>query len=338
MLKRHKPIKFPIDESFHNCAVEWWYWNGHLKDKSGKEYSFMDCLFKVNAKKMKMPILEKISPKVSYFSHSIITDISSKKFYSKVSPISIVSDDSFSDSKLFINYLNAEIKNGYTNCIIEKIDESTYHIKNENVDLNLISTKKPILEGGSGFVDLKSKATYYYSLTNLKTKGKIKVGKKWIDVTGKSWMDHQWAESEYSLDKWDWFSVQLDNDTEMVCYVYDDGKTKTYIADVSYPNNKQKHFKKVEIIPLKKHWRSPKSKAVYPTAWKIKIPEKNIELDLTAKIVSQEMLFGSINYWEGPLSVKGIWDGKKVRGDSFMELVGYPSKYNNIKYVVDKIL
>ncbi|PIP29172.1 carotenoid 1,2-hydratase, partial [Candidatus Kuenenbacteria bacterium CG23_combo_of_CG06-09_8_20_14_all_39_39] len=49
-------------------------------------------------------------------------------------------------------------------------------------------------------------------------------------------------------------------------------------------------------------------------AWKIKIPGKNIKLNLTAKVDNQEMLFGSINYWEGPLRVKGSFDGKKITG------------------------
>ena len=49
------------------------------------------------------------------------------------------------------------------------------------------------------------------------------------------------------------------------------------------------------------------------------------------------MLCGSINYWEGPLSVEGSFDGEKVKGVGFMELVGYPSQYNNVKYIRDEI-
>ncbi len=49
------------------------------------------------------------------------------------------------------------------------------------------------------------------------------------------------------------------------------------------------------------------------------------------------MLFGSINYWEGPLQVKGTFDGKKVNGVGFMELVGYSSQYTNVKYISDEI-
>jgi len=337
MHKEYKPIKFPQDESAHDYIIEWWYFNGHLRDKKGNEYSFMDCLFRVDVKKVKIPFLSKIPLKISYFSHSLITDLANKKFYHRITPYSIVSDDSFSKPLLYINYLNPEIKNSYVNCVIEKVGESKYHLKNEDIDLMLASTKEPVLEGGNGYLDLHSKTTYYYSLTNLKTDGRIKIKGKWVDVTGKSWMDHQWADTEYSKDRWDWFSAQLDNNTEIVCYVYDDGKVKTYWADISYADGSSDHFKNIEIIALDRRWTSPKSKAVYPLDWKIKIPEKNIELNLTAKIDNQEMLFGSINYWEGPLAIDGNFGREKIAGVGFMELVGYPSQYTSIKYIGDEV-
>jgi len=337
MQKGYKPIKFPEDESSHNSIVEWWYFNGHLRDKNGNEYSYMDCLFKVDVKKVKIPFLSKIPLKTSYFSHSLVSDLKNKKFYHRIAPFSVVSDDSFSKPLFYINYFNPEIRNGYTNCVIEKINESKYALKSEDLDLVLTSIKTPLLEGGKGFCELNSKATYYYSLTNLITEGRIKIENKWIEVSGKSWMDHQWADVSYSKDRWDWFSVQLDDNTEMVCFMYDDGQKKTYLASISYPDGKQEHFEKVKIVPLSNEWVSSKSEASYPLLWQIKIPERDIHLILSAKIENQEMLFGSINYWEGPLLVNGVFGEKNVNGVGFMELVGYPSRYNNAKYIRDEI-
>lgn len=337
MEKKFKPIKFPEDESAHNHIVEWWYFNGNLKDAPGNEYSFMDCLFRVDVKRVKIPFLSNIPLKISYFSHSLVSDIGNKIFYHRIAPFSVVSADSFSKPLLYINYINPEIKNSYINCVIEKTDELNYKLKSENIDLTLTSVKKPLLEGGEGFLDLHSKTTYYYSLTNLETKGRIKIKDKWINVAGKSWMDHQWADTSYSKDRWDWFSVQLEDKTELMCFVYDDGNKKTYLADISYPDGGQESFNEVEIVQSGKTWKSPTSKAVYPLAWSVKIPAKNISLNLTARIENQEMLFGSINYWEGPLLVSGFFGGKKVNGVGFMELVGYPSQYSNVKYIRDEI-
>lgn len=337
MHKEFQPIRFPEDESAHDYVVEWWYFNGHLKDGQGHEYSFMDCLFQVDVKKVKIPFLKQIPLKKSYFSHSLLTDLTNKEFHHRISPFSIISDDSFSRPLLFINYINPEIKNGYVNCVIEKIGEATYHLKNEDMDLILTSVKQPVLEGGNGYLDLHSKTTYYYSLTNLKTEGRIKIKNQWIDVSGKSWMDHQWADTAYSKDRWDWFSIQLDDDAEIVCYMYDDGKVKTYGADISYADGKQEHHKDIEIAASGESWVSPKSKAIYPLEWKVYIPSNDLELSLKAKIKDQEMLFGSINYWEGPLTVAGRFGQKNIKGVGFMELVGYPSRYTNMKYVSDEV-
>lgn len=337
MPKQFKPIRFPKDELAHNHIIEWWYFNGHLKDKQGNSYAFMNCLFKTDVKKVKIPFLAKVPFKKLYFSHSTLLDIKSKKFYSLIDYISIISRDSFSKPLLFINYMNPAIARGYINCVIEKIAKDIYHLKGENMDLKLTSTKKPLLEGGKGYINLDSKKTYYYSLTNLRTEGRIKIKNKWVNVAGKSWMDHQWADVSYSKDKWTWFSIQLDNETEMVCFKYDGKKTKTYLASISYPDGKQEHFNEVEIIPLGLNWTSPKTKATYPLSWRIKLPAKNIDLRVDPLIKDQEMVFGSINYWEGPFKIIGLFNGKKMKGVGFMELVGYPSQYNNIKYVKDEL-
>lgn len=337
MQKKYIPIRFPRDESAHDEIVEWWYFNGHLKDKKRREYAFMDCLFKVDVKKVKVPVLSRAPFKQVFFSHSLVTDLKKKTFHHRIAPFSILSDDSFSKPLLYINYLNPEIKNGYTNCIIEKTSRSNYHIKNEDIDLVLKSVKKPLLEGGKGYFDFLSGKTYYYSLTDLRTKGRIKVDGKWIEVAGRSWMDHQWTNIEYSSYRWDWFSVQLDNGTDAVFFTYRVGKNQAYSADFNYPGGRQEHFKKIEIVPLNKRWTGPKSGASYPLVWKIRVPEKDMELTMSAKINDQEMLFGSINYWEGPFGVAGRIGKKTVKGTGFAELVGYPSKYTNANYVSDEI-
>ncbi len=335
--EKFKPIKFPEDEQGHDHAIEWWYFNGHLKDKYNKDYAFMSCLFKVNVRKMKIPFLTKSPINILYFSHSILSDINNNKFYPYIDYISILSEDSFSKPLLFINYTSPMVITGYVNRVIEETQKFVYRLKDKNVDLRLISVKKPLLEGGDGYVDLKTRKVFYYSLTNLKTDGKIKIKNKWIDVTGKFWMDHQWADTTYSKNKWNWFSIQLDNKTEIVCFEYDDAKNKTYLASVSYPDNRQEHFEKVEFTPLGTTWTSPKTKAVYPLTWRIKALSKNINLEVAPLIKEQEIIYGPINYWEGPINVSGLFNGKKVKGVGFMELAGYPSKYYNLKHTKDEI-
>ena len=332
-----KPIKFPENELAHKCIIEWWYFNGHLEDEEGNKYSFMNCLFKADVKDVQIPFLSKLPLKTLYFSHSIISDIRNKTFYPIIDYITMVSRDSFSKPLLFINYTNPIILDGYVNSVIEKTKESVYHIKTEDMDLMLTSIKKPLLVGGNGYINLCSKDTYYYSLTNLETEGTIRIKNELIKVKGKSWMDHQWADASYSKDQWLWFSIQLDNELELVCFEYSDGNAKTYLASISYPDGKQEHTKEVRFTPLGAGWTSPKTKNKYTLSWRIEIPSKNIDIEVEPLIKNQEMVFGTINYWEGPLIVKGLINNKRTKGSGFLELMGRPSQYGNIKFLKDTL-
>lgn len=337
MEKRTIPIKFPEDELAHNSIIEWWYFNGNLQDEEGNKYAFMNCLFKADVKKVKIPFLSRAPFKNIYFFHSILSDIKKKKFYPMIDYISAVSKDSFKKPLLFINHISPILVNGYVNRSLEETEKFSYHLKDNNIDLRMTAMKKPLLEGGQGYVEVCERGSRYYSLTNLKTEGEVKIGNKIIKVAGKSWMDHQWADVSYSKDKWSWFSIQLDNNIELMCCEYSDCKSKSYLSDIIYADGKQESLKGLELIQGKSIWKSKKTEAKYPLTWEIKIQDKKINLKVSALVKDQEIVFGSINYWEGPLEVSGIIDGKKVQGKGFMELVGYNSNYSNIDYIKNEL-
>ncbi len=322
-------IAFPKDELCHKAPIEWWYFNGHLKGEGG-EYAFMNCLFRVNLKEVKLPLFSGIPLKTLYFAHSLLSDLKKKEFYPSLKYIVILSDDSFSKEKLFVNYTDPVTIDGYINSEIEELDKFSYRLKTESLNLNLKSRKKPLLQGGKGYFKLNNVGTYYYSLTNLETKGRIKVKDKEIKVKGKSWMDHQWARTKAFKDNWIWFSLQFENNTELVCFKYGDGEKVYSSASISYPSGREDHTRKVKIAPLDKTWKSPKTESEYNLNWRIEIPSFGIDLQTEAVIPNQEMVFGKINYWEGPIKFKG--------GAGFMELVGRPSQYSNLDFLRDLAL
>ena len=103
----------------------------------------------------------------------------------------IVSEDSFKKDFLFVNYTLLSRK-GYLDYEIEEPKMFDYNIKTKLFELNIKSKKKPLLVGGKGFLNPKTKrANYYYSLTNIKTKGIVTLKNKKFKVKGRSWMDHQ---------------------------------------------------------------------------------------------------------------------------------------------------
>lgn len=322
-MNKFKTIKLPEDCLPHNENIEWWYFNGHLEAKNGDKYAFMDCLFKANPKKLNIPYFRKIfrNSQNLYFAHSVLSDIKRGKSYKDIQNISVLSKDSFKRSLFYANYCDfMSVAKGYVNHEIAEISPSVFHIKTNYLDLTLTARKKPLFENGNGYISVAKKYSYYYSLTDLETSGLINIDGKWIEVKGKSWFDHQWANGAYNKDQWTWFSFQMANGTDIMCVEYNNGFSKDYMVDLIRRDGTQKHYKKVEFIPGKDLWRSRKTKAKYPMSWTIKIPEENLELKVKALLRDQEMIFGPINYWEGPVLVNG--------GVGFMELVGYSSNYS----------
>ncbi|MFA6990386.1 MAG: lipocalin-like domain-containing protein [Candidatus Gastranaerophilaceae bacterium] len=323
----YKPIKFPKDGKEHKQAVEWWYFNGHLKDKKGNHYSFMNCLFKINVKKIGIPFVKATSFNHFYFAHSIVSDIAKKKSYRDIKNAVVISNDSFSKPLLFIDYIEPPNLKGYENSIMEEKKLFYYHVKNENLDLNLRPNKKPMLEGGKGFNDLCGMRSFYYSLTNMKASGEIIIDKEKIKVSGKAWMDHQWTNTVSGHnDRWNWFSIQLDNNIELMCVEYISGEKSESFADIFYKDEKHEVIKKLKLNSLK-IWKSKETNQEYPIEWEIEIPEKDIRFKVKALINDQEMKAGLARYWEGPTEISGIFKGKQVKGLGFMEIVNHAFPY-----------
>ena len=332
-----KPIVFPRDHGAHETIIEWWYFNGNLTDKEGNQYSFMDCLFKANIKNSNIPYLKHLSLEKffkkehhAYFAHSVVSDITRQKNYKEIQDVSMVSGDSFKKERLFINYIDPIILRGYVDNEIVEVDRDVFHVKNKYIQLTLTSSKPALLEGGNGYVKVCDRESYYYSLTQLKTTGILTIEGKEIAVEGVSWMDHQWADTPYRHDRWTWFSIQLENGTDLMCCEYVSGTKKEYVVDVINATHHQSHYQHLILKAGDDVWKSKATKAAYPMSWDIEIPEHDTVLHITSRMSDQEFISMSINYWEGPIEVSGMIKGAKVTGVGFMELVGYPSDFSHL--------
>lgn len=290
----------------------------------------MHCLFKIDANKVDFPVLKYSPRKYVYFAHSLITDHQAKKFISDVDHISVVSKDSFKDALLNVEYVNpSEVMREYTVGRIQETKPLDFLLNNQLMELNLENLKKPILEQEKGWVEPYKEigGSYYYTLPRLKTTGTLKIADKHIPVKGKSWMDHQWSNTKFNAHvNWTWFAIQLDNDVDIVfAKVGLQGKQPRLFATIMGADQTQQSFKDEEMVltPAEQHWTSPVTKAEYTVAWKLEIPEAGVSLDLSPIVESQEMLFGLVHYWEGPIKISGTYKGERVRGDGFQELVGY---------------
>lgn len=336
MLKFTGPVEFPKDELAHKNIVEWWYVNGFLNGRNGEQFSFMNCLFRVDIKRSKVPLLSHLPVKTIYFFHSIVANLDTGEKETFVAPYCVLSRDSFTKDLLYINFLTESkpiLFGSYVNYLLEEYELFKYRLKNENLDLDLVYNKSPLLEGGEGYLKTNDKSTYYYSLTDLSVQGALRFKNKQYEVFGKAWMDHQWADTTYNQDRWNWFSVQLENGLDLMCFEYISNGNSGFHTTLIYPDGLQKYSANISVVPLKRHWKSHRSGNQYTLDWEIKIPQENIELEIKAILPDQEINFNAINYWEGATQIKATVGGQAVSGRGFMEIVGKYSPWGSLAFI-----
>ena len=83
--------------------------------------------------------------------------------------------------------------------------------------------KPPAVNGVNGISQKGAQpgnASHYYSLTRMPTRGTLVVDGERFEVTGESWMDHEFGTSflEPEQQGWDWLSMQLDDGRELMLY------------------------------------------------------------------------------------------------------------------------
>jgi predicted secreted hydrolase len=205
--------------------------------------------------------------------------------------------------------------------------------KTDQVALDLVvkETLPPILQGDRGYSPKSSEpgnASYYYSIVRQETTGKVTVKGETFEVTGLTWKDHEYSTSSLSADDvgWDWFSLQLDNDTSLMLYLLrrkdgtiesvSSGSFITADGTVQPLNNTDWQL---EVLDT---WKSPTSKAQYPAKWRLAIPKLALNLEGQPLMPNQELNL-STTYWEGAVRFKGTQAGKPVQARGYVEMTGY---------------
>jgi len=325
--------QFPKDFYSHDdFRIEWWYYTGNLEAiETARPFGYQLTFFRVALNN------KNASPNQSqwklghvYFAHMTLTDVDGEKFYyferinrkgvgnagADADRLMVWNDDWFLEGKGKVHLLKA-------------IESGT------GVELQLVPEKKLVIHGNNGISQKgseKGNASHYFSYTRMKTTGQIFVRGKAYNVLGSSWMDHEYSSNQLNdeLVGWDWFSLKLDDKTELMLYLLrrktggvDAFSSGTFIAaDGSSHHIKQEEF----IVRPLSYWTSEKSGIVYPASWKLELPNFGIELTLSPDLSEQELYnlrSISASYWEGSVSVAGTIAGNSIKGKGYVELVGY---------------
>ncbi len=90
-------------------------------------------------------------------------------------------------------------------------------------NLTLRALKPPVVHGINGVSQKAAgagRASHYVSFTRLETRGEMVLEGRPFQVEGLSWMDHEFFTEQLDASQigWDWFSLQLDDNTELMLF------------------------------------------------------------------------------------------------------------------------
>jgi len=221
---------------------------------------------------------------------------------------------------------------------IAQIDQTTHVIQasedNYAIDLKLAPAKAEVIHGENG-ISLRgpspANASHYFSVSRAVSSGQIRIGNETFDVSGLSWMDHEFGTSflDEQQTGWDWFSIQLEDGRDLMLFQIrradgsiDPHSSGTLIDSHGKPTHLSYSDFSLEPGDL---WRSPKSGATYPVSWRIDLSEYGLRLNVAAAFTDQELRDNDttgITYWEGSIAAEDLED-RKIRGRGYLEMTGY---------------
>jgi predicted secreted hydrolase len=335
-------LVFPKDHGSHpGYRTEWWYYTGNLEAETGNRYGFQLTFFR---SQIAAPADEKRWPRPAsawrtrqiYLVHAAVTDISNKRhLQSEVMARGILGMAGVSqeemDTLIFIKNWSAKIE-ADRHLLKTATDDFSYQ-------LTLKPAKPPVLHGEAGYSRKGStpeRASCYYSFPRLKTEGSLTFGGNTIAVRGSSWMDHEFSTAllEPGIIGWDWFSLQLSDQTEIMLFLLrteeghlNQASSGTFIDSSGNPRHLTKDDFRVDIL---NSWESPRSQAVYPVHWRLTVFPLAIQLTATANLSDQEMRTQAttgVTYWEGSISINGSAGKHPVKGSGYVELTGYAQSF-----------
>lgn len=324
------PIIFPRDFGPHpEYQTEWWYYTGNLESSSGRHFGYQLTFFR-RTLTPSGAIVERSSDWATnqvYMAHFALTDVAGEGFYAF---------ERFSRGAAGLAGAQAEPYEVWLeNWSVQQISTNRYRLgaSNEAVGIELLLTddKGPVLQGIEGYSQKGPElgnASYYYSQTRLTSEGWVRVGEERFEVHGLSWKDHEYSTSALSENQvgWDWFSIQLDNGSELMLYQLrrEDGSIDPFSSGTLIAPDGSSQLLEVtdfDIVALD-NWKSPHSEATYPMRWRLSIPSASLTLELTPYLEDQELRL-SFTYWEGAVQVQGSQAGREVSGDGYVEMTGY---------------
>ncbi len=353
---------FPRDHGAHpEYATEWWYTTGILRTAEGRRFGYELTFFRVGLVPEKSSVrraaatAERVSPwRASdlILAHATLTDPETGRFLvdhrasraaqgwagADTSRLDVWVDEwrmaqAAPDSTKALVVSSAPPPDSKADFTVSVPEASTG--ARFGLDLRLRSLRPPVLHGDGGLSPKDARAephaSWYLSLPALETTGTLSVEGEVFDVSGTTWMDHEFFTGGLSEAQvcWDWFSARLDDGRDLMLYRLrrKDGSTDHLAGTVASADGvsaRPIETRDAVFEPLAS-WTSPASGAVYPIAWRVRLPAESLDLTVQTPLAGQEVRTGGtrLDYWEGMVDYRGTWGNAAVAGEGYLEMTGY---------------
>jgi predicted secreted hydrolase len=323
-------LQFPRDHGSHpEYRIEWWYYTGNLEAADSRRFGYQVTFFRIGVDPAPTNP-SRWAVRDLHMAHLAVTDISTTQH------MTAERFDRGGVGWAGASERTLDVWNGDWRA---ELDGEAHRLRAADgsfgVDLRLEAGKPPTLHGDEGLSRKGAEpgnASHYYSMTRMPTTGQLRLDGELIDVTGASWMDHEFGTTflEPGQVGWDWFSLQLDDGTDLMIYEFrrgdgapDDFSSGTWVGATGAVTRLDRT--QFMLVPGRR-WSSPTSGAAYPVEWRVEVPSRQAELTVEALVDAQELDTANstgVTYWEGAVTVRGRIGEREIQGRGYLEMTGY---------------
>jgi predicted secreted hydrolase len=328
-----REFKFPEDHGAHpGFRTEWWYFTGNLASMDNRKFGYQFTIFRTALTGQKPVRKSGWNTNQIYMGHFALTDINNERFYFDEQFSRDGNELAGAEAEPFRVWLEDWVIAGINDTSAYDLPIINLRASQEYASINFtLKAAKPIILQGEQGLSQKGKepgnASYYYSYTRLETDGRISINDDDYIVTGTSWMDREWSTSalDSSQAGWDWFSLQFNDNSELMYYQLrrKDDTPDIFSKGVLVDENGNSEIIDINNVTLviTDYWESPEG-SVYPSGWKLQIPDKDLNLLISPRVKNQ-LMDVTVTYWEGSVNISGTKNGRDIGGYGYVELTGY---------------
>ena len=320
-----KQLQFPRDFGSHpDLRTEWWYITGHATSDNGRVFGFQVTFFRSRVEATQA-MRSHFAAKQLVFAHTALTDLEGRSLLHDQRMARTAGGQAFAsetDTDLRLRNWSLVRRSGQYHALIAA--------EGFTLDLQFTPTQPVLLQGDKGLSRKgpePAQASYYYSVPQLATQGRIVLQGRSLAVKGTAWLDHEASDALMHPEAvgWDWIGMNLDDGAALTAFHLrrTDGSTLWAGGSLRTAAGVLRVFQANEVrFEAQSHWLSPHTQARYPTRWRVHTPAGSFTVQalLDDQELDSRSSTGAV-YWEGLSDLLGA-QGQRV-GRGYLEMTGY---------------